>query len=118
MSYDPQPGGAPYSMPNSTLALVSLITGILGLTFMPFLGSIIAVITGPMAQKEIGQSHGTLGGDGLAKAGTILGWIGIGLGILGICIGGFFIAIPLCAGLFAISSEGMNLILPTLFGLL
>jgi hypothetical protein len=118
MSYDPQPGGTPYALPNSTLALVSLITGILGLTFVPLIGSIVAVITGPMAQKEINESHGTLGGEGLAKAGIILGWIGIGLGIIGTCIGGFFFAIPLCMGLFAFSREGMNLILPTLFGLL
>jgi hypothetical protein len=118
MSHDPQPGGTSYSLPNSTLAMVSLITGILGLTLMPFIGSIVAVITGPMAQKEINQSQGTLGGESLAKTGIILGWIGIGLGIIGICIAGFFIAIPLCLGLFAISSEGMNLILPTLFSLL
>jgi len=118
MSYDPPPSGTSYSLPNSTLALVSLITGILGLTFIPLLGSIVAVITGPMAQKEITESHGTLGGEGLAKAGIILGWIGIGLGIIGICIGGFLIAIPFCMALFAISRDGMNLILPTLFGLL
>jgi hypothetical protein len=118
MSYDPQPGGASYSLPNSTLALVSLITVILGLTLVPFIGSIVAVITGPMAQKEINQSQGTLGGEGLAKTGIILGWIGIGLGIIGICIGGFFIAIPLCLGLFAFSSNSLNLILPTLFSLL
>jgi len=118
MTYESQPGGTPYSLPNSTLALVSFITGILGLTFVPFLGSIVAVITGPMAQKEIAESLGTLGGEGLAKAGVILGWIGIGLGLIGICIGGLVIAIPLCLGLFFVSQEGMNLILPTLFALL
>lgn len=117
MSDYPPPGGTSYSLPNSTLSLVSLITGILGLTFLPFLGSIVAVITGPMAQKEIHESLGTLGGEGLAKAGIILGWIGIGLGVIGICIGGFALAIPFCMALFAISREGMNLILPTLFAL-
>lgn len=118
MSDYPPPGGTSYALPNSTLALVSLITGILGLTFLPLLGSIVAVITGPMAQKEINESHGTLGGEGLAKAGIILGWIGIGLGVIGICIGGFALAIPFCMALFAISREGMNLIVPTLFALL
>ena len=118
MSDYQQPGGMSYSPPNSSLALVSLIAGILGLSFVPFLGSIVAVITGPMAQKEIRQSNGTMGGEGLAKAGVILGWIGIVLGVLGLCIGGFVFAIPFCLGLFAISREGMNLILPTLFGLL
>jgi len=112
------PGGTSYSLPNSTLALVSLIMGILGLSFVPFLGSIVAVITGPLAQREINESNGTLGGEGLAKAGIILGWIGIGLGIIGICIGGFVFAIPFCMAMFAISREGLNLILPTLFALL
>ncbi len=114
MSYNPSPGETPYSQPNSTLALVSLITGILGLTFIPLLGSIVAVITGPMAQKEIRESQGTIGGEGLAKAGVILGWIGIGLGLLGLCIAGFALAMAL----FAISREATSMIVPTMFALL
>ena len=71
---------------NSTMALVSLIAGILGLTMIPFLGSIVAVITGPMAKREIAESGGTLAGENLAQIGMILGWIGIGLGAIGCCI--------------------------------
>jgi len=93
---------------------VSLITGILGLTFIPLLGSIVAVITGPMAQKEIQESQGSLGGEGLAKAGIILGWIGIGLGILGLCIAGFALAMAF----FAISREVTSMIVPSLLALL
>lgn len=114
MSYNPPPSGTSYSQPNSTLALVSLITGILGLTFIPLLGSIVAVITGPMAQKEIQESQGSLGGEGLAKAGIILGWIGIGLGILGLCIAGFALAMAF----FAISREVTSMIVPSLLALL
>ena len=38
---------------NSTLAIVSLVSGILGWSLVPFLGAIVAVITGHMAKKEI-----------------------------------------------------------------
>ena len=38
-----------------------------------------------MAKGEIRNSGGTLSGDGLATAGLVLGYIGIGLTVLGIC---------------------------------
>ena len=72
--------------PTHTLAIASLIFGILGLVgICPGLGSIVAVITGGMAQREIQSDPARFTGDGLAKAGLILGWIGIGLVALGIC---------------------------------
>jgi len=64
-----------YSPPTSSMAVVSLVAGILGLSLFPFVGSIVAVITGNMAKNEIRDSRGALGGEGLAKAGVILGWI-------------------------------------------
>ena len=115
MSYEAPSGGTPYAVPNSNLALVSLITGILGLTFFPIIGSVIAIITGMMGRKEIRESAGALGGDGMATAGVIMGWIGIGLAIFGLCIAGIAFAIPLCV----ILSEGGNFwILPGLLSLL
>ncbi|MBV2207936.1 MAG: DUF4190 domain-containing protein [Thermomonas sp.] len=68
----------------STLAVVSLVFGILGWNLLPFIGSVVAVITGHMARKEIRQSAGQLEGDGLAVAGLVMGYLIIGLGILGI----------------------------------
>jgi hypothetical protein len=69
-----------------TLAIVSLIFGILGLVGMcPTIGSIVAVVTGGMAQREIQADPARYTGDGLAKAGLILGWIGIALSVLAIC---------------------------------
>jgi hypothetical protein len=72
--------------PTHGLAWVSLIAGILGLTFFPIIGSIAAVITGNIARKEIAASGGAQRGDGIALAGVILGWIGVGLAVVGICI--------------------------------
>ena len=66
----------------NTLALVSLVSGILGWTLLPWLGSIVAVITGHMARKEISRNPDTQEGDGLAIGGLVLGWSMIGLSVL------------------------------------
>ena len=68
----------------SSLAIVSLISGILGWTLLPWLGSIAAVITGHMARAEIARNPDTLEGDGLAVGGLVLGWGMIVLTIVGI----------------------------------
>jgi hypothetical protein len=68
------------------MAVASLIAGILGLTLVPTIGSVIGLILGYMARNRINESGGTIGGAGLAKAGIILGWIGIGLTVLGVCL--------------------------------
>jgi hypothetical protein len=74
-----QPSFTP-APPTSTTAIISLIAGILGLTFIPFLGSILALILGYMSKKEIEQSAGSLSGEGLATAGIVMGWVGVALG--------------------------------------
>ena len=61
---------------NSTLAIISLIGGITGFTILPMLGSIVAIITGHMAQSEIKKSGGMLTGKGMAIAGLIMGYVG------------------------------------------
>lgn len=67
---------APMIQPReSTLAIVSMITGILGWTFLPVVGSLAAVITGHLAKKEIREGNGLLSGSGMATAGLILGYI-------------------------------------------
>ena len=114
MSWENPSGSTSSAAPNSSLALVSLITGILGLTFFPLVGSIVAVVTGMMARKEILEGGGALGGDGLATAGLVLGWIGIGLSVLGICVVGVIFALPLCLIPLGLMSENMGLLLPVL----
>ncbi|MBE0409159.1 MAG: DUF4190 domain-containing protein [Anaerolineales bacterium] len=69
----------------STLAIVSLVSGILSWVLLPFVGSIVAVITGHMAKREIRESLGKLSGDGMATAGLILGYVQLALTVLGIC---------------------------------
>lgn len=68
--------------PTNTMAMLSMIAGIAGLTLLPVIGSIAAVIMGPMARKEMARTGEQ--GQGMATAGVITGWIGIGLAVLGI----------------------------------
>ncbi len=70
----------------STMAVVSLITGVLAWFLLPLVGAIVAVITGHMAKKEIAQSGGWLIGDGLATAGLVLGYIHFAFVVLGLCL--------------------------------
>jgi hypothetical protein len=79
-SYTPQ---APTQ--TNTLAIVSLISGIVGLFMLPVIGGIVAVVTGHMAKKQIQESLGAQGGGGMATAGLIMGYISLVLWICG-CI--------------------------------
>lgn len=70
----------------SSLAIVSLVSGILGWTLLPLIGSIVAIITGHMARGEIRRAPERLEGDGLALAGLILGYTMLVLGTIGIVL--------------------------------
>lgn len=70
----------------NTLAILSLISGILGWTLLPFLGSIAAIITGHMARGQIRRDPQRYDGDGLAIGGLILGWASVILGLLTIIV--------------------------------
>ena len=72
-------------LPTSTLAIASLVAGILGFTVFPIVATIVAIITGYMARKETRSVPPTAGGDGLATAGIIMGYVQIGLFVVGIC---------------------------------
>jgi hypothetical protein len=72
-------------LPQSTMAIVSLIAGIAGFSFLPVIGSIVAIITGYAARKETRAIPPTASGDGMATAGIIMGWIQVGLAVIGLC---------------------------------
>ena len=72
------------TLPSSTLAIVSLVSALLGFTFLPIAGSIVALITGYLARNETRSIPPRASGDEMATAGIILGWIQIGLLIIGV----------------------------------
>jgi len=88
----------------SPWSIVSLISGISSYLVLPFLGGIIALITGYVARREIKSSNGALSGSGMATAGLWLGWINIILCVLAVIfiillvvgiIGGFAGFVPI-----------------------
>ena len=78
-NYSNQP--YPPAKPNSTMAIASLVLSILGWTVIPGIGAIAGVITGHMAKKEISNSMGALGGEGMANAGLIIGYANLAIGL-------------------------------------
>jgi hypothetical protein len=67
-------------------ALWSMILGILSIVCCGLFAGIPALILGNSAQKEIAAAGGMQTGDGMAKAGVILGWISIALSIIGLIV--------------------------------
>lgn len=86
-AYGQQPAVYGYGQPEArtnVLAIISLVASIIGLTAIPFLGSVAGVITGHMALRQLKTSGEK--GRGLALGGTIVGWIGAGFWILVIVV--------------------------------
>lgn len=65
------------------MAIASLVLGIL---WIYWLGSILALVFGYLAKSEIRRSPQKMEGNGLATAGIVLGWVGVGTLVLLICL--------------------------------
>ena len=75
-------GGPPPAQQSGT-AVAALVLGICGFVVCPLICSIAAVVCGHIAKNEIDASGGRIEGRGLAKAGLILGYVGIALCVIG-----------------------------------
>ena len=81
----PSPPPYPMAPPASSSAILSLVMGILGLPslfMMCPVFSIVAVVSGHIALAGMKANPGEFTGRGLAVAGLILGYLGVGLGLL------------------------------------
>lgn len=76
------------------LAIVSLILSIAGVSLLPWVGSVAAIVTGNIARKEILSQPELYDGEGLAKAGIFLGWVGAVLPLILVAVALLFF-IPL-----------------------
>jgi hypothetical protein len=68
------------------LAIASMV---LGIVWVYWIGSILALIFGYIAKGQINESAGRQGGRGMAIAGIVLGWVGVGflcLAIIGVLV--------------------------------
>jgi hypothetical protein len=78
MSYQP-----PSHRSTNSLAVVSLIFGIVCWFVLPFIGAIVAVVCGHLARGEIRRAGpDAMEGDGLAVAGLALGYTHLAVALL------------------------------------
>jgi len=78
---------AQYPPATHALAIVSLVLSLLGLVgVLPLVGAIGGIISGRIAQKEIQEKPELYGGESMARAGIVLGWVGVAVGLLLICL--------------------------------
>lgn len=78
----PPPAGGAGAYPDNSKGTVALVTGILGLFVCPIILSIIAIVFG--RQGLDAAARGTANNAGMAKAGWVLGIVGLVLGIIGV----------------------------------
>jgi len=67
-------------------AIVALVAGIVGVAFLPLVGSIVALVFGYLAKREIEDSDEPQDGRSQAIAGIVLGWIGMGIAVVFVAI--------------------------------
>jgi hypothetical protein len=76
----PQPAGRPTFVrtrsPTNGLAIASLVVGLL---WMWWIGSVLAVVLGHVALNQIARSQGAQSGRGIAIAGLALGYFGLAM---------------------------------------
>ena len=76
--YPQYPPGVPaYVIRKQSTNGFAIASMVLGIIWIYWVGSILALVFGYIAKRQIAASNGTEGGDGMATAGIVLGWIGI-----------------------------------------
>lgn len=78
--------GTSAALPTNGMAVASLVLGVLGLFFFWVLAipPLLALVFGYQSKRKIEESNGAQGGSGLALAGIVTGWVGIGFAVLAI----------------------------------
>ena len=80
----PSGGYGGYAAPprNNTMAIVALVAGIGGLTILPGVASLVAVICGHIGLGQISRTNE--GGRGMGIAGLIMGYVGVIGAVIGV----------------------------------
>jgi hypothetical protein len=83
--FDPRVYAPPVAATKTNgLAVAGMVLGIL---WLYWIGSILALIFGYVAKGQIDASNGQQGGRGMAIAAIVLGWVGIGIFVLLLILG-------------------------------
>jgi hypothetical protein len=92
-----QPISAQPAHTTSGTAIGSLICGILGISVLPVIGSILAIVLGHLAWSEVKHSGGRVGGRGMAIAGLVLGYGAFVVGLLSLVVSTILAAVGIAA---------------------
>jgi hypothetical protein len=87
--YDPSTNDSVQAAPlqeTNIWAIASLVSGVLGWLGLFGLGGLAAVICGHVAIHQIRASQGKMGGEGLATAGLVLGYLNLALVLVSLCL--------------------------------
>lgn len=77
--------GNPY--PTTTTNGMAIASMVLGIVWIYWIGSIVGLILGYLALREIRKDPQRMEGKGMAIAGIVLGWIGVVVLVLAIALG-------------------------------
>ncbi len=92
----------PVVRPTNALAIASVVCSAASWVVAPFAAAIIGVVLGHMARKQIREGGGAEGGDELAVAGLVIGYLHLAFTFLLLVAIGLFFAVTL--GALAISA--------------
>jgi hypothetical protein len=84
--YPPGYPSAPFMSRPTTVCGFAVASLVLGIVWVFWVGSVLAVIFAFIALRQIRKANGALSGQGMAIAGMVLGWIGVGTLILVVLI--------------------------------
>lgn len=72
-------------LPHAPTAIPSLVFGVLGVTVLPVIGSVVALVLGYQS-ANVARSQPDRYSDQLGQVGRILGWVGLALTLGGILL--------------------------------
>lgn len=75
--WQPQPWAGPAPPPGGSTNGFAIASMVLGIVWVYWVGSVLALIFGYVALRQIKRSNGWQQGRGMAIAGVVLGWIGM-----------------------------------------
>jgi hypothetical protein len=76
----------PYPVAQRSTNGFAVASMVLGILWIYWIGSILAVVFGYIAKRQIDDSNGWQTGRGMAMAGIVLGWVGIGVIVIGLAV--------------------------------
>lgn len=75
----------PYYAPQRAVNGMAIASMVLGIVWIYWIGSVLALVFGYIAKRQIAERNES--GSGMATAGIVLGWVGVGFLVLFVGLG-------------------------------